>query len=126
MSFVTGQIVRPKLQYPDASRTDLLRDWTQRVSAQGWISAVLALALRASSQWWDRSTSVFTTTSKTEVGYTVKVWNVETQAFETTTYTESELDLGSVGGVTVSALFADPTTNALAAKFARAVCKERS
>jgi hypothetical protein len=105
-AFTVGQIVRPKLQYLRIDGN--MQDWQGKRCAQGWISSVDAVAILASALYWSPNTSTFGSGFTTEQLYHVKIWNMDTRAFETVQYPESELVAGTVASNPITGVFTDP------------------
>lgn len=120
MSFVVGQLVRPSLAW--LRRTGVLSCFQGKLPAQGRVTAIFGPSILLSSwtDWWDPNTSTpGTPAGASGTNYTVQIWNMETSAYEFVAYPEAELAAGTVNGVVVSALIADPTTDEAAANLVR-------
>lgn len=106
MAFSIGQIVRPKLQY--ARKDGTLQDWTGHRSAQGLVTNSGAGVGVPSASYWDPQSSSSTTAARTDMFYTVTVWDLDTLAFIAGgIYAEAELDAGTVNvGSPITAIFA--------------------
>jgi hypothetical protein len=119
MPFAAGQIVRPKQQY--LRRTGVLQCMNAKLPAQGWVVSVLAVSPWLPALYFNRNTSADVTTGGgSEQMYQVKIWNMETRAFEDLAYAESELEAGTVSGTAIPVIVhADPTTNEEVANLVR-------
>ncbi len=118
MSFVVGQVVRPAYGY--LRRTGVLCDFNGLLSAQGRVASVIAPAgIVSPFVYWDPNTSQEWNPSAFATGYSVKIWNMETRAFETWVYPEGELAAGTVNGAAIADLIVDPASNEAAANLVR-------
>jgi hypothetical protein len=108
MPFVVGQIVRPKREYAD--HTGELRDVNGLQPAQGRVAVVIGAGVWSTiATIWNPKTGLYEDhPGAAEDLYTVKIWDQKMEDWVLTSYGESQLLAGTVGGSTVAALFLDP------------------
>lgn len=120
--FGEGYLVRPLLTFRRTDKSDAFQDWAGVVSAQGVVIFDNGTDTQNSAEFWDQYHSAnIAETGLLDNYYTVRIWNVVTQQFETYEYPDTYLDFGKVNGVTVTEILPDPAiaANVKAATLAR-------
>jgi len=110
--FSVGQIIRPKRLW--VLRDGRAVDFQARVSAQAWVAAYNGIpggAFLGGLVWIPGTSAEQETDGTGEESYTIKVWDIDAQAVVTLDYSGDACDLGSIGGVSLSSIYAAPNVN---------------
>lgn len=110
-AFSAGQIVRPRRLW--VLRDGRAVDFAARVTAQAWVVSYNGIAMsNFGGLIWIPATSYEQDTDGSgEEAYTLKVWDIDAQAVVTADYSGDACDLGSIGGVSLSSIYAAPNVN---------------
>jgi hypothetical protein len=108
MPFVVGQIVRPKREHPD--HTGELRDVNGLQPSQGRVGSVIGAGVWSTiATIWNPNTGLYEDhPGAAEDIYAVKVWDQKSEGWILTAYGESQLQAGTVAGLSIVPLFNDP------------------